>query len=59
MRKFCRMVLFILVYAIYHLSTAFGAEICVSTPAEFQDALYQAEQNQEDDLIKVQQGTYG
>jgi hypothetical protein len=53
------MVLFILVYAIYHLSTAFGAEICVSTPAEFQDALYQAEQNQEDDLIKVQQGTYG
>lgn len=58
MRGCYRTVLFILVYAIYYLPTAFGAEICVSTPVEFQNALYQAEQNQEDDLIKVQQGTY-
>jgi len=58
MRKCCHTVIFILVCAIYHLSTAFGAEMCVSTPAEFQSALYQAEQNQEDDLIKVQQGIY-
>ena len=58
MRKCCRTVLFILFFTIYHLSTAFGAEICVSTPVAFQNALNQAEQNEEDDLIKVQQGIY-
>ena len=34
-------------------------EFCVSTEAELHDALTQAKANGEDDIIKVEQGTYG
>jgi len=37
---------------------SWGAVFCVSTPAELQAALFAAETNGEDDIIKVIQGTY-
>jgi len=58
MRLYCPAILYLLLIAIYPLSTPLAAEMCVSTPVEFQSALYQAETNNEDDIIKVQQGTY-
>jgi hypothetical protein len=35
-----------------------GAEFCVANWPELSNAFYHAEQNDEDDVIKVQQGTY-
>jgi len=37
---------------------AFGHEFCVSDETGFQDALWTADSNDEDDTIKVEQGTY-
>jgi hypothetical protein len=58
MKIFCSITFFLMAFSVCTPHVAFGAEMCVSTPSEFQTALYNAEQNEEDDLIKVQQGTY-
>ena len=46
------------VFSFYLVNLAVAAEYCVDTSAGLQSALTDAETNGEDDIIRVQQGTY-